>query len=419
MKILIRSARIIDPSSSFHHKIKDILIEGGIITKISAKIEASDDVKVIEGKNLHVSNGWIDLRANFCEPGHEYKEDIQSGLKAAAYGGFTGVVLTSSTYPPVDNRSAIEFLLSRRKSSAVDIMPLGTVSDKREGKELSEMYDMHLGGAVGFSDNKRTIPSNKLLYKALTYAQGFGGLIMDFPMDYAWIDEGQVHESAISTAMGVKGIPDVAEAMMVQRDISMLKYAGGRMHIGPISSGLSVKIIKKAKKEGLNITAEVNHHSLFLTDKEVEDFNSSFKLMPPLRSEKNRKTLLAALKEGIIDVISSDHQPEDEDEKKVEFIQSAFGAIGLESAFSISLEATDDIDLIVKKFTSGPRKVLGLPRSLIEKDEKANITVFDPKAKWIFNRDSVHSKSMNSPYIDKEMKGKAIAVINGSRYFIA
>jgi dihydroorotase len=328
------------------------------------------------------------------------------------------VALASSTYPPVDNRSAVEFLLSRRKNSPVEIFPLGTVSEKREGKELAEMYDMHLGGAIAYSDNKRTISSNKLLFKALTYTQAFGGLIMDFPMDYQWIDEGQVNEGITSTNMGVKGIPDVAEAMMVQRDISMLKYAGGRMHIGPISSSLSVKLIKKAKKDGLAISAEVNQHSLMLTDALLADFDSRYKLMPPLRDEKNRQALINALKEGTIDVISSDHQPEDEDEKKIEFTHSAFGAIGLESTFSIALEATNDLDLVIKKLSGGPRKVLGLPRVLIEKGQQANITVFDPKHKWVFDRASVHSKSLNSPYVGKQMKGKALAVINGSKSFI-
>jgi dihydroorotase len=419
MKILIRSARIIDPSSSFHRKSKDILIEDGIISKIATEIEVDENVKVIEGKNLHVSSGWVDLRANFCEPGHEYKEDIKSGLMAAAYGGFTGVAISPSTHPPVDNRAAVEFLLSRKQDSPVDIFPIGTVSDKKEGKELAEMYDMHLGGAKAFSDDKQTISSNKLLYKALTYSQGFNALVMDFPMDYQWIDEGQVHEGLTSTNMGVKGIPDVAEAMMVQRDIAMLKYTGGRLHIGPISSNLSVKLIKKAKKDGLLISADVNHHSLFLTDDKLADFDSSFKLMPPLRDEKNRLALINALKDGTIDVICSDHQPEDEDEKKVEFTRSAFGAIGLESVFSIALEAIDDIELVVKKLCGGPRKVLGLERTFIEKGQKANMTVFDPKHRWVYDRDSIHSKSLNSPYIGKQMKGKSVAVINGNQYFIS
>lgn len=419
MKILIRSARIIDPSSSFHHKTKDILIESGVISDISSNIKEESDVKVIEGKNIHVSNGWIDMRANFCEPGHEYKEDIQSGLKAAAYGGFTGVVLTPTTHPPVDNRASVEFLLSRRKSSPVEIFPLGTVSDKLEGKELSEMYDMQLGGAVAFSDDKKTISSNKLLFKALSYSQGFDGLIMDFPMDYDWIDEGQVHEGVVSTNMGVKGIPEVAEAMMVARDISMLKYAGGRLHLGPISSKLSVKLIKKAKADGLNISAEVNQHSLILTDTVLSDFDSSFKLMPPLRDEKNRQALLRALKDGTIDVISSDHQPQDDDEKKIEFVQSAFGAIGLESAFAISLEALGDLDVLIEKLSDGPRKVLGMNDYGIEKGQKANITVFNPKLKWVFNRESVHSKTLNSPYVGRQLTGKSLAVINGSKVFIS
>jgi dihydroorotase len=419
MKILIRSARIIDPSSSLHHKTKDIFIENGIISKISDKIKPLADYKVIEGKNIHVSAGWFDLRANFCEPGHEYKEDIQSGLKAAAYGGYTGVAISSATHPPIDNRSSVEFLLSRQKNQAVDIFPLGTVSAKREGKELSEMYDMHLGGAIAFSDDKQTISSNKLLFKALTYSKAFNGLIMDFPMDFEWIDEGQVHEGIVSTKMGIKGIPDEAEALIVQRDLSMLEYAGGRLHIGPISSAMSLKLIKKAKKDGLKITAEVNHHSLLLTDEATLDFDSNFKLMPPLRDEKNRKALIAAIKEGTIDVISSDHQPEDDDEKRIEFMQSAFGAIGLESCFAVSLEALGDIDLLIEKLTKGPRSILGLEQPELTEGKKANITVFDPTLKWTYDKESIHSKSFNSPYLGRELKGKSLAIINGRRVFIS
>lgn len=419
MKILIRSARIIDPSSSFHHKTKDILIESGSITKIANSIKDISDARIIEGKNIHISNGWIDLRSNFCEPGHEYKEDIKSGLKAAANGGYSAVVLTSSTTPPIDNRAAVEFLLSRSKNQVVDILPLGTVSDHKAGKELSEMYDMHLGGAVGFSDDKQTIASNKLLFKALTYSQSFGGLIMDFPMDYDWIDEGQLHEGIVSTNMGIKGIPEEAEAMIVQRDLSMLEYTGGKLHLGPISSKLSVALIKKAKSKGLTVTAEVAHHSLLLSDESAAGFDSNFKFMPPLRDSKSRKALINALKDGTIDVISSDHSPEDDDEKRIEFLRSAYGAIGLESCFPISLEATGDLDLTIEKLTIGPRKVLGMEHPSIEKDQKANITVFDPDINWTFSKKSIHSKSLNSPYLGKEMKGKAIAVINGSRTFIA
>lgn len=419
MKILIRSARIIDPSSSFHNKTKDLLIESGVITQIAASIKDDGEAKVIQGKNLHVSSGWIDLRANFCEPGHEYKEDIQSALKAAANGGYSGVVVSASTHPPMDNRAAIEFLLARRKNQVVDIYPLGTVSDKMEGKELSEMYDMHLGGAIGFSDDKQTITKNKLLFKALTYSQSFGGLIMDFPMDYDWVDEGQVHEGVVSTNMGLKGIPEEAEAMIVQRDLSMLEYTGGKLHIGPISTKLSVDLIKKAKKKGLNVSAEVAHHSIFLTDKSAEGFDSNFKFMPPLRDEKNRKALLNALKDGSIDVISSDHSPEDDDEKRIEFLRAAFGAIGLESSFPISLEAIADLELVIEKLTVGPRNVLGMDHPCIKKDEKANITVFDPELEWVYDKKAIHSKSYNTPYLGKEMKGKAIAVINGSKSFIA
>ena len=415
MKILIRSAQIIDSSSPHHNSKKDILISNGRIEKIGKKISPSDDMKIIEGKGLCVSQGWIDMRANFCEPGHEYKEDISSGLKAAAKGGYTGVLSTSNTHPAIDNRASVEFMKNRSKGSIVDLYPLGTVSEGREGKELAEMYDMHQGGAIAFSDNKKTIKNNKLLFKALTYSQSFNGLIMDFPMDHDWIDEGQMHEGLVSTNMGVKGIPEEAESIMVQRDISMLEYAGGRLHIGPISTKLSVDLIKKAKGNGLQISAEVSHHSLLLKDEDAASFDANMKFMPPLRDEKNRKALIKALKEGVIDVISSDHSPEDEDEKKIEFLRAAYGAVGLETCYAVANETIEDQEVIVDKLAMAPRRILGIEASPIKEGEKANLTVFDPSKEWVIEEKSLQSKSKNSPYIGRKMRGKAVAVINASK----
>jgi dihydroorotase len=418
-KILIRSARIIDANSPFNQQQKDILIDKGVIVKIANKIAADTSTKIIEEKNLHVSPGWMDLRVDFAEPGHEYKEGILSGLDAAAYGGFTAVVVMPSTTPAIDNRSTVEFLKNRTKNHVVKLLPAGAVSVERKGQELAEMYDMKQGGAVAFTDDKRSISNNRLLFKALTYCQAFDGLIMDFPMDLDWVNEGQIHEGEVSTLIGMKGIPEEAEAMIVARDLSMLEYTGGKLHIGPISSTLSVDLIRKAKRKGLNVTTDTTQHNLYLSDQTVIDFDSNFKLMPPLRDEKNKKALLKGLKDGTIDVVSSDHKPQDYDEKKLEFGRSSFGAIGLETAFSVSLMATNDLELTIDKFVSGPRKVLGLDVPSIKKGVSAEITIFDPQKSWEVNKESLHSKSLNSPYLGKTLQGKAIGVIRDERVFLS
>ena len=417
-KILIRSAHIIDANSPFNQQLKDILIDKGLIVGIGKKLNADKSTKIIEAQNLHVSPGWMDLRVDFSEPGHEYKEGIESGLDAAAHGGFTSVVVMPSTQPAIDNRSSVEFLKTRGINHIVKLLPAGTVTVKREGEELAEMYDMKQGGAVVFTDDKRSISNNRLLFKALTYVQAFDGLVMDFPMDRDWANEGQIHEGEVSTMVGMKGIPDEAEAMIVARDITMLEYTGGKLHLGPISSGMSVDLIRKAKKKGLSVTAETTHHNIFLTDKALLGFESNFKLMPPLRDEKNRKALLKGLKDGTIDVISSDHKPQDFDEKKLEFGRSSYGAIGLETSFSVSLMASGDLDLTIEKLVSGPRKALGMELPVIEKGAKAELTLFNPDAEWEVNEQSLHSKSLNSPYLGRTLKGITLGILRDGKMFV-
>lgn len=418
-KILIRSTHIIDANSPFNHQKKDILIDKGTIIKIGNNVTAEKSTQVIEMANLHVSSGWMDIRVDFSEPGHEYKEGIETGLNAAAHGGFTSVVVMTSTTPAIDNRSAVEFLSTRAGNHIVSLLPAGSVSVNRVGKELAEMYDMKLGGAVAFTDDKRAISNNRFLYKALTYLQAFDGLLMSFPMDMEWATEGQIHEGKVSTVLGMKGIPEEAEAMIVARDLTMLEYTGGKLHIGPVSSGMSVDLIRKAKKKGLKITAETTQHNIFLTDKELLDFDSNFKLMPPLRDEKNRKALLKGLKDGTIDVISSDHKPHDFDEKKLEFGRSSYGAIGLETAFSVGLMATGDLELIVDKLVSGTRKALGINVPIIKTGAKVDLTLFNPDAEWQVNEQTLHSKSLNSPYLGKTLKGRALGILKGRKVFIA
>lgn len=417
-KVLIKSAIIVDPNSLFHHQKKDILVENDRIVSIADAIEMDQKMQVIDHSGLHVSPGWMDFRCNFAEPGHEYKEGIDNGLDAAAHAGFTAVCVSPSTQPVVDTRSGVEFLIKRAQGHAVTLIPFGAFSKNMSGIELAEFYDMQQGGALAFSDDKHPIQSNGLLFKGLTYAQALNALILDFPMDLEWMASGQMHEGEMSTRLGMKGIPEEAEAILVARDIAMLKYTGGKLHIGPVSTKKSLDLIAKAKREGLNITAEVAHHHLYLTDQELVDFDSRFKVMPPLRDEKNRKALIKGLEKGTIDVISSDHWPHDYDEKVLEFGHSAFGVSGLETSFSIGLMATSNLDLTLEKLISGPRRVLGFDSPVIAEGEIAELTLFDPELEWVVEESNLVSKSKITPYLGKTLKGKALGIINNNQVFI-
>src|SRR5690606_14379286 len=305
--------------------------------------------------------GWMDMRANFRDPGDEQKEDLESGLKAAANGGFTTVALMPSTNPAIDNKGAVEYLLNRAKASKVEVVPIGSLSKKRAGESLAEMYDMFRAGAKAFSDDKASISESGLLQRALLYTKNFDSLIIHFPYDATLIPSGQINEGVQSTLLGLKGIPAIAEEMMVARDLTLLEYTDGRLHLGPVSSAASIKRIASAKKNGLNITCETTAAHIAYSESILDGFDTNYKLLPPLRSEQNRKELIKLLKSGMIDVISSDHSPEDEEHKKREFDYANFGMAGIESFFPVLYSAIgDSMDLagLVATFSINPRRIL-------------------------------------------------------------
>lgn len=415
--LLLKSARIIDPDSPHHLKVLDILVRNGKIAKIAKAISAHN-VEVFEHKGLHVSPGWVDLKANFRDPGFEFKEDISSGIKAAAKGGFTKVLVMPSTEPPVDGRGGVEYLKKRSTDEVVSLLPSGTISRGLKGEQLAELYDMHQSGAVAFTDDKSPVKNSKLMLTALLYAKNFGSRIISFAHDAHIAANGVVHEGAESTALGLTGIPALAEKLQLERDLSLVEYADGSCHFSTISTGDAVASLKKAKKNGLNVSCDVAAHHLLLSDKELVEFDSAFKLMPPLRDKQHIKTLKKGLKDGTIDAICSDHCPEDIEHKDQEFGAAAYGAIGLETAFAVANTALkDDLELteIVAKFTSGPRKVLGLEAPCIAEGAEAELTLFDPKVKWTVEKSDILSKSKNSPLIGRELVGKALGVVNGGK----
>lgn len=414
MKILISQAVITDLRHPDNGKKRDLLIEGGKIVKIAARITEAAD-KIVKASGLCVSVGWMDFRANFRDPGAEHKENLDSGLKAAAAGGFAAVAVSPDTTPPVDNKGAVEYLLNRSKTGVTALIPVGALSKGLKGESLAELFDMNTAGAAMFGDDKYSIRESGLLQRALLYAKNFGGTVVHFPYDTTLVPNGQMNEGIQSTRLGLKGIPAMAEASAVMRDLSLLEYTEGRLHLGPLSTAAAVQAVKAARKKGLKVTCETTAAHLAYSDAALSDFSSAHKLMPPLREEANRKKLIKALKAGDIDVVSSDHSPEDEERKKCEFDFAAFGTAGIETFFPLLWDALADevpADRLIAAFSIGPREAAGIPVPKIAEGEKAELTLFSTSGATDFAERPMHSKAYNIAERGKTLRGKVIGVIN-------
>ena len=419
MKILIKQAKIIDSSSKHNNKICDILINNNKIEKIAKKIQIDPDTKIYKNDNLHISQGWLDMHVNFGQPGFEQRETIENGLNAAAKGGFTEVLLMPNTSPSIDNSSMIDFIKGFSKRNVVNIQVAGNLTVSQEGKNIVEIHDMKNNGCIAFTDDKRSIQNNELMKIALLYIKNSNALIMNFPNDSKIQKNGVINEGKISTQLGLKGIPNIAEEMMLDRDITLCNYTQSKIHESYISTEKSVEKIKQAKDAGVNITSDVALHNIFLTEEKVNNFDTRFKVLPPLRTKTDNKAIIKGLKNGTIDVITSDHSPFEVETKKIEFDNAEFGIIGLESAFGLinkNLEKHLTLNQIIEKISNNPRKILGLKNNSIEEGNNANITIFNPKTKWKFKEEDIISKSKNSPFIGEELKGKALAIYNNNRF---
>ena len=419
MKILIKQAKIIDSSSKNNNKICDILINNNKIEKIAKKIQIDSDTKIYKNENLHISQGWFDMHVNFGQPGFEQRETIENGLNAAAKGGFTEVLLMPNTNPSIDNSSMIDFIKGFSKRNVVNVQVAGNLTVSQEGKNIVEIHDMTNNGCIAFTDDKKSIQNNELMKIALLYIKNSNSLLMNFPNDSKIQKNGVINEGKISTQLGLKGIPNIAEEMMLDRDITLCDYTESKIHESYISTERSVDKIKKAKEKGINVTSDVALHNIFLTEEQVNNFDTRFKVLPPLRTKKDNKAIINGLKDGTIDVITSDHNPFEEETKKLEFDNAEFGIIGLESAFGLinkHLEKHLTLNEIIDKISNNPRKILGLKNNSIEEGNYANLTLFNPSNKWEFKENDIVSKSKNSPFIGEELKGKALAIYNNNRF---
>lgn len=413
MNLLIKSATIIDPNSTFNKKIADVLIEKGIITQIASEIEA--DAEVFEAEGACLSPGFFDLNCNIGEPGLETKEDIYTGTRAAAAGGFTGIALMPNTIPPVHSKAEIEYIVNRSKKNLVDIYPLGAISYKREGKDLAEMYDMYLSGAKAFTDGNRPVQDAGLMERALLYTQAFNGLVFSYPEDTAIAGKAKVNEGEVSTLLGMKGIPPLAEELMIARDLYLAEYTGSRIHFSTISTMRSVELIREAKRKGIEVTCDVAAYHLVLTDEALLGFDSLYKVKPPLRTRDDVDALLTGLRDGTIDAIVSQHTPHEVEFKDVEFEVAEFGMTGLQTAFCLAVKAGLDIGMIVQKMAVKPREILNIDIPVIAEGHEANVALLDPAMEWEYNKKNNRSKSTNSPFIGHNLKGKVLLTFNNNQ----
>ena len=415
MKQLIQGAVIADPSSPHHGKKRDLLIARGRIEEVAAKI--TDVPKhVVREKGLHVSPGWVDMAAQFCDPGEEWKEDLHTGLDAAAAGGFTGVVAMPATHPPVSGKAAVEYALRKAQGHRTQLLVAGTLSADRNGRQLSEMADMHRAGAVAFTDYKRPVNRTELMTRALDYARGFNGLILSFPWDDGVASKGVMHEGPMSVSLGLQGLPSLSEELRLSRDLDLLRYTGGRMHVLLVSSARSVALIKAAKKEGLQVTCGVSAHHLFFSDEALSGFDTIHKVLPPYRGKADVKALRKAVLDGTIDVVCSDHSPQDIESKAREFEYADWGFASIETtypALQTALSEKCSPGLVAERMALAPRRILGQEAPVIEAGAPANLTLFNPTGSTAVNAAKLASKSTLSPFDGHTLDGHVVDVIRG------
>lgn len=411
--VILKQAKIIDPSSPFHLQTMDIKIENGTITAIEKEITNSTDFELVEVPNLHLSQGWMDPSVSFGEPGFEERETIANGLKVASKSGFTAVALQPNSNPVIDNQSQVRFVLNQARNQATNLYPIGALTRGSEGVDLAELFDMKNAGAIGFGDYKKALQNANLQKIALQYVQDFDGLVIAFCQDSALKGSGIANEGITSTRLGLKGIPALAEELHVARNLFLLEYTGGKLHIPTISTQGSIKLIKEAKAKGLLVTCSVAVHNLVLNDEALTGFDTRYKVSPPLREEATRKALIEAVLDRTIDCITSDHNPLDIEHKKLEFDLAKDGTIGLESAFG-ALGTVLPIEVIIEKLTAS-KLIFNLKPNKIAVGNKAEISLFTTTEEWTFTKESIQSKSKNSAFLGQKIKGKAIGIYNNGQ----
>ena len=419
--LLLKGGTVLDPETG-SEEAADVLVRDGRIASIGADLVAKD-VPVYDCSGKIISPGWMDMHVHFREPGYEHKETIITGCRAAAAGGFTAVACMPNTSPPIHTRDVVEFIIERAAATPVDVHPIACVSKDRKGETLTEMGDLIDGGAVAFSDDGSPVQHTGLMRRALEYSSSFGKPIINHMEDLTLNVDGHMHEGEVATRLGVPGIPALAEEVMIARDILLAEFTGGHVHVAHISTAQAVDLVRQAKERGIRVTAEVCTHHVALTDEAVEStgFSTEVKMHPPLRAAADVEALKEGLRDGVIDVICTDHAPHAPFEKEVEFLAAPFGILGLETAWGLigrELIAPGVLTIAeaVRKITVAPRGILGLPLPVVAEGEEANLTVFDATTRWTFESQHIRSKSRNTPFTGTEMVGRPWAIYHRKQF---
>jgi dihydroorotase len=411
MNVLLKHVTIVEASSAYHKQVKDILIVDGVIQKIADKIP-EENYEVIKGNDLQVSIGWMDIFADFAEPGNEYRETLESGANAASAGGFTDVMLIPNTNSVVDTKAQVEFLIERSKQLPIHIHPIGTVTKNAEGNTIAEMYDMYASGAVAFSDGTKSIQQSGVLLKALQYVAAKNATIIQVADDKSISDGGLMNEGIESTKLGLPGKPAIAEELMIARDIELLGYTNSKLHITGVSTKKGIELIAAAKKAGLQITCSVTPYHLQFCDEDLKGYDTNLKLNPPLRTGADMQALQAALRAGEIDCIASHHSPQSWDDKICEFEYAKNGMITLQTLYSAVNAIMNDTEALVKMLTENNRNIFDITKPVMEENATACLTIFEPSTEFVFEENMIVSKSKNSAFVGKKMKGKVVGIIN-------
>lgn len=418
MAVLIRGAKVVDSASPYHLDTVDIFIDNGIVEAIGKDLKNAADT-IIESQDLHISMGWVDVFADYREPGFEHKETIATGLASAAAGGYTTVLVSPNTNPSISSKSVVQYIIAQAEGNAVSLHPIGSVSNQIEGKSLAEMLDMQASGAVAFSDGWKPVQNANLMLKALEYVKAFDGTVIQMPMDATLSSGGLMHEGVESTRLGMPGIPTLAETLLLHRDIELLRYTGSRLHITGLSAVESVAMIRKAKAEGLNISCSVTPYHLALNDQVLGGYESVYKVAPPIRTESDRQALIEGLKDGTIDCIASHHRPQEWDAKAKEFEYASEGMNIQEISFAIAHDCTKNevsIERMIDALSNRANQIFNLKKETLKEGAKADFTLFSPSQSSVKNR--LQSKAHNNPFMGKSLMGTVIGVVKANNVIL-
>ncbi len=413
----MKNGRVIDPGQGID-EVLDVACQNGKIEKLGKRLTPQKNTKVIEASGLIVSPGLIDAHCHLREPGREDEETIATGASAAAAGGFTTILAMPNTQPCVDNGPLVAYLANKGSKTSISVLPIAAVTKNRAGKELTEMADLARNGAVAFSDDGNCIADSRILRRGLEYAKLTGRPLIDHPEDPSLSENGVMNEGTISTLLGLPGIPTEAEEIIVFRDIALASRTGTHLHLAHLTCEGSISLVRETKRKGWPITAEVTFHHLILTEEAVLGYNTNAKVSPPLRTAKDVQALKEGIKEGVVEIIVTDHAPHTQEEKETDFENAAFGIIGFQTALPLLLRLSTEIPLktLLACLTCNPARIFSLSdRGQLKKGLRADITIFNPEAEWILTKDKVRSRSYNTPFLGEKMVGKTVYTICNGR----